>query len=135
MAFCSRCGRQLNEGEVCNCNIQYNAYNQQYDDINNSNWSNNQPEYNVNMEYVKKTAGNIFSQYLELIKNIFKDYIIYIYINCLIGLIPLYFMIKNILTVSWPSVICIIFSILSFLALAIFNYHQMKNELERRLHV
>lgn len=69
------------------------------------------------------------------IKNIFKDYIIYIYINCLIGLVPLYFIIRNILTVSWPSIICIIFSILSFLALAIFNYHQMKNELERRLHV
>lgn len=69
------------------------------------------------------------------LKNIFKDYIIYIYINSLIGLVPLYFILKGILTVRWPSIICVIFSIFSILFLAIFNHKQMRNELERRLHI
>lgn len=69
------------------------------------------------------------------IKNIFKDYIIYIYINLIIGLIPLYFIIKDSLYIRWPSIICVIFSIFSILALSIFNHKQMKNELERRFHI
>lgn len=69
------------------------------------------------------------------IKNIFKDYVIYIYINSLIGLIPLYFILKNILNNNWPSIACVIFSGCSILALAIFNHRQMVNELERRLHI
>lgn len=69
------------------------------------------------------------------LKNIFKDHIIYIYINSLIGLVPLYFILRDKLTITWPSIACVIFSILSILALAIFNHNQMKNELERRLHI
>ena len=69
------------------------------------------------------------------LKNIFKDHVIYIYINSLIGLVPLYFVLKNRLSVKWPSIACIIFSIFSILVLAIFNHKQMKNELERRLHI
>lgn len=69
------------------------------------------------------------------LKNIVRDYVIYIYINCLIGLVPLYFIIRNRLLVEWPSIVCIIFSVFSLLTLAIFNHHQMKNELERRLHI
>ena len=69
------------------------------------------------------------------LKNIFRDYVIYIYVNSLIGLVPLYFILRNLLVVRWPSIVCIIFSIFSILALAIFNHRQMKNELERRLHI
>lgn len=69
------------------------------------------------------------------LKNIFKDYVIYIYINSLIGLVPLYFILRDKLSVKWPSIACVIFSIFSILILAIFNHKQMKNELERRLHI
>lgn len=69
------------------------------------------------------------------LKNIFKDYIIYIYINSLVGLIPLYFIFRNLLSIKWPSIVCVIFSICSIFALAIFNHRQMVNELERRLHI
>jgi len=69
------------------------------------------------------------------IKNIFENYIIYIYINLLIGLIPLYFIFKDKLNNEIPSIICVIFSIFSLLILGIFNHKQMKNELERRLHI
>ena len=69
------------------------------------------------------------------LKNIFQDYVIYIYINSIIGLIPLYFIIKDSLYIKWPSIVCVIFSIFSILALGIFNHKQMKNELERRLHI
>lgn len=68
-------------------------------------------------------------------KDIFKDYVIYIYINSLVGLIPIYFILKKILKVEWPSILCIIFSVFSILILAVFNHHQMKSELERRLHI
>lgn len=69
------------------------------------------------------------------IKNVFKEHIIYIYINLLIGLLPLYFILKNKLTIEWPSIVCVIFSIFVILLLAIFNHKQMKDELERRLHI
>lgn len=69
------------------------------------------------------------------LKNVFKDYIIYIYINSLIGLVPLYFILRDKLSVEWPSILCVLFSIITILALAIFNHRQMKNELERRLHI
>lgn len=69
------------------------------------------------------------------LKNIFKDYVVYIYINSLIGLLPLYFIIRGLLDVRWPSIACVMFSIFSILALAIFNHRQMMNELERRLHI
>lgn len=69
------------------------------------------------------------------IKNIFKDYIIYFYVNSLIGLIPLYFILKDKLVIEWPSILCIIFSIFSILILAIFNHRQMKNEFQRRFHI
>jgi len=69
------------------------------------------------------------------IKNIFKDYIIYIYINSLIGLIPLYFILRGTLNNEWPSVLCVLFSVCVILALAVFNHRQMKNEIERRLHI
>jgi hypothetical protein len=69
------------------------------------------------------------------LKNIFKDHVIYIYINSLIGLMPLYFILRNRLSIKWPSIVCVIFSIFSILVLAIFNHKQMKNELERRLHI
>lgn len=69
------------------------------------------------------------------IKNVFKDYIIYIYINSLIGIIPLYFIFKDVVTNNWPSIFCVLFSFCSILSLAIFNHKQMKNEIERRLHI
>lgn len=69
------------------------------------------------------------------LKNIFKDHIIYIYITSIIGLIPLYFILKNKLSAEWPSILCVVFSIFLILVLAIFNHKQMKNELERRLHI
>ena len=69
------------------------------------------------------------------VKNVFKDYVIYIYINSLIGITPLYFILKGTLNNEFPSIACVLFSICSILALAIFNHRQMKNELERRLHI
>jgi len=69
------------------------------------------------------------------LKNIFKDHIIYIYVNSLIGIVPLYFVLTDKLYVEWPSLVCVIFSLLALVALAIFNHKQMKNELERRLHI
>lgn len=69
------------------------------------------------------------------LKNIFKDHIIYIYINSIVGLIPLYFLLRHSLKIKWPSILCVCFSIFSIIALGVFNHKQMKAELERRLHI
>lgn len=41
MKFCSKCGRQLMEGEVCNCDQQMNQYQQYTTDMYNDNTYNN----------------------------------------------------------------------------------------------
>lgn len=68
------------------------------------------------------------------IRKLLKDHIIYSYINCLIGMIPLYFVLTNKVTIMWPSIACIILSGFLMIALMIFNKKQVTSELERRFH-
>lgn len=69
------------------------------------------------------------------LKHRLKEYIIYIYLNCLIGLLPLIFLLRNVVNIRWPSILSIIFSVFSILVLAIFNRRQVKDELTRRFHI
>ena len=64
-----------------------------------------------------------------------KDYIIYTYLNCLIGLLPLYSIITKISKILWPSYISICFSIFTILFLVIFNKNTLEEEIEKRLHI
>ncbi len=63
-----------------------------------------------------------------------KGHIFYTYINCLIGLIPLIFIIRDTITVTWPSSICVLLSIFLMLMVFIFDRRKVTDELERRLH-
>lgn len=64
-----------------------------------------------------------------------KEYILYTYLNSLIGLIPLYFILENNLSILWPSYISVSTSILALIFLFIFNHHALETEIERRLHI
>ncbi len=64
-----------------------------------------------------------------------KDIIIYTYINALIGLIPLYFILKKSFKTLWPSYFSVITSIIALIFLFVFNYKTLENELARRLHI
>ena len=63
-----------------------------------------------------------------------KEYIIYTYLNCLIGIIPLIFIIRDTLKVVWPSIISVLLSVFLMTFLFIFNRKQVTQELKRRFH-
>lgn len=63
------------------------------------------------------------------------DYMIYLLIDALCGIIPLAFLLTNQVFTDIPSLICILASIISVLALIIFEGRNMMSELKRRLHV
>ncbi len=71
----------------------------------------------------------IFTRYTR------REYILYTYLNSLIGLLPLYFIIKNNLNPLWPSYVSVSTSIFALIFLFIFNYHTLGTEIERRMHV
>lgn len=71
----------------------------------------------------------IFTRYTK------KEHILYSYLNSLIGLFPLYFIIGNKLNILWPSYISVSMSIFALIFLFIFNHHTLEAEIERRLHI
>lgn len=64
-----------------------------------------------------------------------KEYILYSYLNSLIGLLPLYFIINKNLPILWPSFISVVISLFALVFLFIFNKHALESEIERRLHI
>lgn len=69
------------------------------------------------------------------LKETFQNGIIYIYINCLIGVVPIIFILIKTIKTVWPSIISVLLSICVILLLVIFNKNQTRHELERRLHI
>lgn len=63
------------------------------------------------------------------------DYMIYLLLDALFGMIPLIFLFSNQLISDIPSLVCILTSIVSVVALVIFEGRNMMSELKRRLHV
>jgi len=64
-----------------------------------------------------------------------KEHILYTYLNALIGLFPLYSILKKNLTPLWPSYLSIFTSIFALIFLFIFNHRTLESEIERRLHI
>lgn len=63
-----------------------------------------------------------------------KDYMIYITLNCLIGIVPLFLLLFKVVTVTWPSIVSGLISIFVVALLAIFNRKSFTKELTRRFH-
>ena len=64
-----------------------------------------------------------------------RDFTIYLIIDGLFGIIPIIFYFTGLLTVQYPSLICVAASIISLVALLIFEGENMRGELKRRLHL
>ena len=63
------------------------------------------------------------------------DYLIYLLLDALIGIVPFIFMIVGETISDIPSMICILTSIISVVGMIIFEGKTMMSELKRRLHV
>jgi len=64
-----------------------------------------------------------------------KDYVMYTYLNSLIGFIPAHFIIHNSVHPLWPSYLSIFTSVLVICFLFLFNRKTLESEIERRLHI
>lgn len=64
-----------------------------------------------------------------------EDYILYLIIDGLFGIVPIIFIILGFLDVLYPSVICIATSIISLSTIIIFEDKKLIAEIKRRLHV
>lgn len=63
-----------------------------------------------------------------------KEYMIYVLITALMGLIPVVFILTGWTKVPVVSEICVLYSLLTVTAMAIFSRRKLKAELRRRLH-
>lgn len=63
-----------------------------------------------------------------------RDYMIYLIIDAVFGIVPIVFYFTGLLTVQYPSLICVAASVISLVSLLIFEGENMRNELKRRLH-
>ena len=63
------------------------------------------------------------------------DFVIYILITSVMALIPIVFMLTDLATVNWPSLVCVIFGALSILLVLAFSTQEMREELRRRFHM
>ncbi len=64
-----------------------------------------------------------------------RDYLFYLFIVILYGFVPIIFIVTDFVQVLYPSIICIATSIVSFVALLLFQGDDIKNELDKRMHV
>lgn len=64
-----------------------------------------------------------------------EEELIYFICIALIGLIPFIFIATNITTNTLPSIICILLNTICFFGLLIFKWKDVKEELQRRLHI
>lgn len=71
----------------------------------------------------------------KIMKLHIEDYIIYLIIDGLFGIIPLILFLFGMLDVLYPSLICIITSIISLSTILIFEGESMREEIKKRFHV
>lgn len=64
-----------------------------------------------------------------------QDYIIYLVIDSIFGVMPLIFFLCGLLHVVYPSIVCLITSIVSLSALFLFEGRALRAELYRRTHL
>lgn len=71
----------------------------------------------------------------KVLKLHIEDYILYIIIDGLFGLVQIIFIFTGGLTAIYPSLICIVTSIISLSTIIIFEWKKLEAEVKRRLHL
>lgn len=64
-----------------------------------------------------------------------KEFIIYLVMDAVYGIVPLIFLLTGIINVTFPSVICVACSIISMAALLLFKGRVIKSEITKKLHL
>jgi len=64
-----------------------------------------------------------------------SDYLLYLFLNILLGLVPLVLLLRGALQVVYPAVICAAVSTVLLAVLVLFEGRALKSELLRRLHL
>ncbi len=71
----------------------------------------------------------------KIMKLRIEDYIVYLIIDILFGIVPLVFLLMNIVKIVYPSLICVAGSIISLAILILFEGKALKAEIVRRIHL
>lgn len=71
----------------------------------------------------------------KIMKLSVRDYITYAFIDGILGIIPILFIIFDLVDVVYPSIISIGFSIISLSAIVIFQGQEIKAEIDKRMHI
>lgn len=71
----------------------------------------------------------------KIMKLSIGDYITYALIDGIFGIIPVLFILFDLVNVLYPSIISIAFSIISLSAIFIFQGKEMKEEIQKRMHI
>jgi preprotein translocase subunit SecE len=64
----------------------------------------------------------------------YTEYLIYLLITALLGLIPLAMLISGVTKVFWPNAICVLYSLLTVLGVAFFTGRRFRLEIKKKLH-
>lgn len=79
---------------------------------------------------ISTMASFLFGKRIKLF-----DTIIYTFSSCLLALPSLILLLFQVTNVDWPSIACIIYSVIILIALCYFRPEEIKNELSRRMHL
>lgn len=71
----------------------------------------------------------------KVLKLKMEDYILYLIIDSVFGIIPLVFMLIGISNVIYPSLICVASSVISLSTILIFEGESLRAEMKKRLHL
>lgn len=64
-----------------------------------------------------------------------EEFVIYIVVNALLGIVPLAFVLIGLTDVRWPSMTCAILSVLCLIGVFIFGGEDVRQEFRKRFHV
>ncbi|MDD2483473.1 MAG: DUF6320 domain-containing protein [Eubacteriales bacterium] len=71
----------------------------------------------------------------KIMKLSVKDYIMYAFLDAVLGIIPVAFIAFQLVTVLYPSILCVASSIIFIAAIFLFHGGSMRDELDKRMHV
>jgi len=91
------------------------------------------------LDYVLPLASMILI-YISFILRLFfpyqlKNYFMNILFACMVGIVPVFLLMIEMITVKWTAYTCAITSIVMFCSLLVFDGRKIKKELESRFHV
>ncbi|QSX05365.1 hypothetical protein JYG23_11860 [Sedimentibacter sp. zth1] len=78
----------------------------------------------------------IFMAIVAIVKNLrIQEYLVYLIIDIIFGLIPFILLIIDAVKVVYPSMVCVAGSIISLTFLSLFEGKTLKEEIKRRIHI